>query len=81
VRAVWFHHEPLRAQPYEQLAAHVHLGDLIAHSLGIGDGANSHAIVPCAEALTMLEITPKDLENLVLDTGIALKAAGWILEE
>jgi putative nucleotidyltransferase with HDIG domain len=81
VRAVWHHHDPLRAHPCEQLAAYVHLGDLMAHALGIGDGAGSHAIVPCAEALTMLEITPKDLETLILDTGTALKAAGWILEE
>jgi putative nucleotidyltransferase with HDIG domain len=81
VRAVWHHHDPLRARPCERLAAYVHLGDLIAHSLGIGDGANSHAVTPCPETLNMLEITPKDLENLILDTGTALKEAGWILEE
>ena len=26
VSAVWHHHDPMQAQPYEQLASHVHLG-------------------------------------------------------
>ncbi|MGO8697400.1 MAG: HDOD domain-containing protein [Limisphaerales bacterium] len=81
VRAVWHHHDPLRAHPCERLAGYVHLGDIIAHALGIGDGINSHAVTPCPEVLNMLEITPKDLEILILETGTALKAAGWILEE
>ena len=29
----------------------------------------------------MLEITAKDLDTMILDTGAALKASGWILEE
>jgi putative nucleotidyltransferase with HDIG domain len=81
VRAVWHYPDPFRAHPCEQLAASVHLGDLIAHALGIGEGANSRAIVPCTEALALLEITPKDLETLILDTGTALTAIGWILEK
>jgi putative nucleotidyltransferase with HDIG domain len=81
MRAVWYHHDPLRAHPCERLAAYVHVGDLIAHDLAIGDGATSQAVAPCPEALNLLEITPKDLEVLILDTGTALQAAGWILEE
>jgi HD-like signal output (HDOD) protein len=81
VRAVWHHHEPLRAHPHEQLAAYVHLGDFMAHAMGIGDGTNSRPSVPSAEALNMLEITSSDMETLILDTGTALKTIGWILEE
>ena len=43
VTAVRHHHDPARAQSYEQLAALVHLADVMAHAIGFGCGsAGSH---------------------------------------
>jgi putative nucleotidyltransferase with HDIG domain len=72
VSAVWHHHHPAQARPYEQLAAYIHLGDIIAHCLGQAQGYGSFAVRPQAEALEILEIGPKEIDSLVLETDAAL---------
>jgi putative nucleotidyltransferase with HDIG domain len=77
VQAVWHHHDPIQARPYEQLAACVHLADMIAHAMGHGHGLQSHAVRGRGEALEILEISPREIESLVIETDTALKAANW----
>jgi HD-like signal output (HDOD) protein len=81
VRAVWQQNAPFRARPHERLAAYVQLGNQIARSLEPGGGTSSVVTLPCAEALDVLEITPKDLETLVSDVDAALKEDSWFRKE
>jgi len=66
VRAVWHHHDPAQARPAEQLAAYVHLGDLLAHLLGHGYGIQAYAVRSRPEALAILGLRPGDVEPLLL---------------
>lgn len=73
VNAVRHHHDPAQARPYEQLAAYVHLGDIAAHCLGKAQGYVSFAVRPREEALQILEISPNEIDALVLETDADLK--------
>jgi putative nucleotidyltransferase with HDIG domain len=77
VQAVWHHHDPIQARPYEQLAACVYVADMIAHFMGHGHGFQAHAVRGRGEALEILEITPREIESLIIETDTALKAANW----
>jgi putative nucleotidyltransferase with HDIG domain len=77
VQAVWHHHDPAQARPYEQLAACVYLADMIAHFMGHGHGLLAHAVRGRAEALEILEISPREIESFIIETDSALKAANW----
>jgi putative nucleotidyltransferase with HDIG domain len=81
VSAVWHHHNPVQARPYEQLAAYVHLGDIIAHCLGLAQGYESFAVRPQPEALEILEISPKEIDTLVLETDAALNQCHELLRK
>jgi putative nucleotidyltransferase with HDIG domain len=76
VSAVRYHHDPPAALRHEQLAAYVHLGDIVAHCLGQAQGYESFAVRTSAEALQILEISPKEIETLVLATDAELKQCG-----
>jgi putative nucleotidyltransferase with HDIG domain len=69
IGAVRFHHDPAQAGTARPLAACVHLGDVLAHTLGHGYGFQSHALRCQPEALAILEITPADLEQLLIKTA------------
>lgn len=69
VRAVWHHHDPLQAKPAEQLAAYVHLGDVLAHLLGHGYGHQAYAVRCRPEVLEILEVTSKDIEQFLIKTA------------
>jgi len=77
VAAVWHHHNPSQAGDYCQLAAYVHLGDIIAHCLGQAQGHQSFAVRGHAKAMEMLEIVPREFESLILDADTALKESGF----
>ena len=77
VQAVWHHHDPIQARPYEQLAACVYVADMIAHFMGHGHGFQAHAVRGRGEALEILEITPREIESFIVETDSALKAANW----
>lgn len=66
VAAVTHHHAPMAAGPHQPLAACVHLGDVIAHSLGLGAGAQALATQAHAEALDVLGVTPARWPQCVL---------------
>jgi len=77
VRAVWHHHDPALAEPHAQLAAAVYLGDMIAHVLGQGHGHQAFAVRGRAEALDILQLAPAQIDNLVLETELALRHSNW----
>jgi len=79
VKAVWHHHDPARACPHQQLAGYVYLADLIAHCLGQGQGYQSFAIRGRPEVLEMLEISPKEIEDFVIQTALSVEMANWII--
>jgi putative nucleotidyltransferase with HDIG domain len=79
IKAVWHHHDPVQAHPYQQLAGYVYLADLVAHCLGQGQGFQSFAIRGRPEVLEMLEISPKEMEGFVMQTAIEVEKANWIL--
>ena len=81
VSAVWHHHNPVQARLHEQLAAYVHLGDIIAHCLGLAQGFESFAVRPQPEALEILEISPKEIDTLVLETDAALDQCHGLLRK
>jgi putative nucleotidyltransferase with HDIG domain len=81
VQAVWHHHNPSAAQPYQQLAGYVYLADLVAHSLGKGEGFQSFAVRGRPEVLEMLEITQKEIDGFVIQTALALETASWLLPQ
>lgn len=56
--AVTHHHTPTAAGPHGPLAACVHLGDLIAHSLGLCAGPQALAVRAQPEALDVLGLSP-----------------------
>jgi putative nucleotidyltransferase with HDIG domain len=76
VGAVRHHHNPAQDRLHEQSAAFVHLGDIIAHCLGQNQKYESFEERAQAEALQILEISPKEMDGLVLETDAALKQCG-----
>jgi hypothetical protein len=48
--------------------------------MGHGHGHQAFAIRGRAEALEILELTPKDIQTLILETDTALKQASWFAE-
>jgi putative nucleotidyltransferase with HDIG domain len=75
--AVLHHHDPALAGPHAQLAAFVHLGDMMAHVLGYGHGHDAYAVRPRPEAMESLEITPREIESFLLQAEAELKQARW----
>jgi putative nucleotidyltransferase with HDIG domain len=66
VRAVRHHHDPALAEPAQELAAYVHLGDVFAHMLGHGYGHQAYAVRCRAEALDILKLNASDVERLII---------------
>ena len=81
VQAVWHHHDPAQAHPWQQLAGYVYLADLIAHCLGHAGGFQSFAVRGRPEVLEMLEITPREIEGFILQTAAAVEEAHWIIPQ
>ena len=73
VSAVWHHHDPAQDRLHEQLAAYVHLGDIIAHCVEQDRPYEFYAPRAQPEALQILEISPKEMETVVLETNTALE--------
>jgi putative nucleotidyltransferase with HDIG domain len=68
VAAVWFHHVPKVAGSHQKLAACVYLGNMIACYMGHAYGHAGFAIRARSDALTMLDLTPKDIPELMAQT-------------
>lgn len=68
VAAVWFHHQPASAKPYERLASYVYLGNLVAYFLGYGYGHQAFALQARAEALEILGLSSAELSRYAVRT-------------
>jgi putative nucleotidyltransferase with HDIG domain len=66
VTAVCFHHHPKAGQPYERIAAHVYLGNLMAYLMGYGFGHQPVALRGRAEALEILHLDGECLPRYML---------------
>ncbi len=75
--AVWHHHDPVKAQPHEQLASVVYVGDLVSHLIGFSHGHQAYAVRGRVEALEILELTPTDIELTALKTMTAVTETSW----
>jgi putative nucleotidyltransferase with HDIG domain len=72
VRAVRFHHQPLLATPYEHLASSIYTANMIAHLAGHGHGHQAFAVRADRAPAEFLGIGSRDVENLILETELAL---------
>jgi putative nucleotidyltransferase with HDIG domain len=79
IYGVRHHHNPGGASRHEQLAAYVHLGDIIAHCLGLAEKFETFAPRTRPEALQILEISPEEMDPLVQETEDALQQAGGLV--
>lgn len=68
VTAVWFHHYPAAAKPYERSAAYIYLGNLIAHLVGFGSGYQAIGVQARAEALSILKLNGDSLPKYMKAT-------------
>lgn len=74
VAAVWHHHDPAAAGPYRRLAAHLYLGNVMAHSLGYCSGLQSFALRGRAEAFSILGLNPGPWPRFLISTWEKLQA-------
>lgn len=79
VLAVRHHHNPAGARQHQQLASYVHLGDIIAHCLALGQKYETFASRTRAESLQILEISPKEMDKLIMETDAALEQCGGLI--
>ncbi|HXG48926.1 MAG TPA: HDOD domain-containing protein [Methylomirabilota bacterium] len=68
VSAVWFHHDPAAAQPHQELAAYVYLGNVVAYSMGHGYGHRSFAIEGHHDVFDMIGVSPDILPHMMVET-------------
>ncbi len=68
VAAVTHHHDPMEAGPHTRLAAHVYLGNMMAHFMGMGYGHQPFAMRGRSEALDILQLTSDDLPRFMIAT-------------
>ncbi len=70
--AVRHHHDPARSETHPTLAAGVHLADMLAHLVGFGFGHCAYAIRARPESLSLLRLSPPDIERLIVTTQSAM---------
>lgn len=80
VSAVWFHHYPAAAKPYERWAAYVYLGDLVASLIGYGSGRHALGLRGREEALGILHLDVNSLAGFMGATGTELAALSSLFQ-
>ena len=68
VSAVWYHHNPKAAGPYQKLASIVYLGNMVSYFMGYGYGHVAFALRGRAEVLESLKIQPEAIPQYMIDT-------------
>ena len=63
--AVLHHHRPAEAEAHFQLACLVHVGDILARSLEVGDGGDNLIPVVDRQAWSVLSLTPKLMDRIM----------------
>ena len=69
VAAIAYHHDPTKAQIYEELACVIHVANGLASLLGIGGGVDSFLNPIQQGALDRLALKESDLELIMADLG------------
>jgi putative nucleotidyltransferase with HDIG domain len=77
--AVLHHHRPLEAQPFERLAAAVHLANLIAHGTGEKLEGEPKGLQNAAESLAVLKLSPEAIPGLMPSMHESLEKARALL--
>jgi putative nucleotidyltransferase with HDIG domain len=78
VLAVWFHHDPAKAQPFNRLASLIHVADGVSHFLDDGYGHQPFTLHGRPEALKALGLTEADLEPCLAKTLEGLEAVACL---
>jgi hypothetical protein len=68
VSAVWCHHSPKSAGPYQRLASVVYLGNMVSYFMGFGYGHVAFALRGRAEVLDLLKISPESIPEIMAET-------------
>lgn len=79
VAAVWFHHDPQMAKPYQKLASYVYLGNMIAYFMGFGYGHQAFAMRGREEALDILGLDVSALPHCMIKTFESLEGLQAIM--
>lgn len=69
VSAISYHHAPLEAPSYPELASVIHVANGIASLLGVGGGVDSFLNPIQQEALDQLSLKAADLETIMAELG------------
>ncbi|MGC7871786.1 HDOD domain-containing protein [Desulfosporosinus sp. SYSU MS00001] len=69
VEGISFHHSPLKAQNYMDLASVIHIANGLASLLGTGGGVDSFFNPLQQEILDRFNLKEKDLERLIAEVG------------
>ena len=80
VSAVWFHHYPVAARPYERWAACVYLGDLVASLIGHDSGGQALAVQSRGEALRILRLNVDSLARFMGGTTAELETLSCLFK-
>jgi putative nucleotidyltransferase with HDIG domain len=80
VAGVWFHHEPILAQPYEKLAAYMYLANMVAYFMGFGYGYLPFAFRGRADALQILGMDAAELPTYMLKTFETLESVKALVD-
>lgn len=69
VEAIAYHHNPLKAPHKKELAAIIHMADIICMTMGIGLGADG-MLYPCDEGVVkLLNLKSSDIDELISETA------------
>jgi putative nucleotidyltransferase with HDIG domain len=80
VAAVRHHHQFEAAPPYEQLAASVQAGDILAHHLFNEELTGADLWTPFTTALDLLGLSPDDLPRLLAKTQAEMEKVKGLLQ-
>ena len=70
VVAVLFHHHPMAATPHQELAAYLHLGDMISHLVGYPSCRQALPLTGREEVLEILKLKGESLPGYMLETQV-----------
>ena len=79
IRAIAYHHDPMKAKGDQQLVRLVALANLIVLSMGVGGGVQGLAVPAPSELLTEFKLTSQNLQEYHLKVGDILHEADELL--
>ena len=68
VTAVWYHHDPMAAEPHQTIASYVYVGNMIAYFMGFGYGHHAFAFRGRAEALECIGLKSEQIAVYMMRT-------------